>query len=125
LKSVWGFSRGSCEAEIHDEHATVGGHHDIVGLEITMNDAHAMGSLESAAGFEEGPKYGGDSRSSTFALVFDILAESCAPDEFESDEDAPVRFSDIVNGNHVGVAQLGQLLRLVAKQLWPMLPEFA
>ena len=93
------------EAEVHDARAAVGADHHVVGLEVAVDEAGAVGRGEAAGGGEEDRE---DLRERARALG-EPGAGGEAVDELHGDEEAVALVqADVVDGDDVGVGELGE-----------------
>ena len=92
------------DAEVHDLHGAVFQHHDVVGLDIPMDDAPAVGVFQSL-----GDLHGEMQRllPVQHALLFHILLQGNAVDKLHNDEVGTFRGGNVINLDDVGMAQHG------------------
>jgi hypothetical protein len=96
------------EAEVHDADAVVAVDHDVVGLEVAMDEAGGVGGGDPAGGVLEGAQELGPAAG----LGAGPGVEALAGDELHGDPDAVDVGADVVDGDDVGVGELGEGLGL-------------
>ncbi|MCA9661126.1 MAG: hypothetical protein KC486_22485, partial [Myxococcales bacterium] len=96
------------EAEVHHAHPAVVADHHVLGLEVAVDEAGAVGRREPAADVEEeaDDRLGGPRRRPAPARQGHPL------DELHGDEDLAVDRADVVDRDDVGVGELGHRLGL-------------
>jgi hypothetical protein len=103
------------QAEVHDAHAAVVVDHHVVGFEVAMDQAGGVGGRDAAGDVGEHAQSFGPARGT----ILRPRAEGLAGDELHGDPDLLAVGADVVDGDDVGVRQLGQRLGL-AQQAGPV-----
>ncbi len=93
------------DTEVGQQHPAVGGHHDVAGLDVAVDEARFMGVVER----------GGDARADVAGefgaqplLGVEYLAQALAFDQLHHDRLAPVLFEHVVDGDDVRVVEAGR-----------------
>jgi hypothetical protein len=102
------------EAEVHDADAAVGADHDVVGLEVAVDEAGGVGGRDAAGGVEEDVEELGPAAG----FGAGPRVEGLAGDELHGDPDAVAVGADVVDRHDVGVGEPGEGLGL-AQQAEP------
>jgi hypothetical protein len=104
------------EPEVEHEHALVGGHDHVVGLEVAMHDAGSVRGMEPAPRRDEAREdVGGRARRSA-----EPLPEVGPVDELHRDIEVALGLAEVVDGRDVGVPESRHRLCLAAKSLMAM-----
>ena len=107
-----GLLRKLRDPEVENLHVSVVAQHEILGLDVPMNDARLMGYGERAGGLRPDP---GDGRDGW--RFGPELAKSSALDELHGDEMPCRRFTDLVDRDDVGMVQRRRRAGFAAKAL--------
>ena len=102
------------DAEVGQQHATVGRDEDVAGLDVAVDEAGAVGLVEGAGdgGADVDRQLGPEP-----LLGVEQLAQALAVDELHHDRLAAVVDEDVVDADDVGVAEPGDGDRLAAEAL--------
>ena len=100
-------------AEISHLHAAVPQHHDIVGLNVPVDNAPAVGVGEALHNL--GDKMQRLTPVQRLSLLLHVLLEGNPVNQFHHDIVQIVRVGDVVHRNDIGVGQHGDSLGLVMK----------
>ena len=90
-----------CEAEVDDLDEPVSSHHDVVGLQVAVDDTRVVGFLEPFAELSGDMSHFRKLERS----VLEALAERRPVDELHRDERRGLEISDLVDGNNVGMVE--------------------
>ena len=96
------------EAEVGHPYPTVAAEEHVVGLEIAVDQVGGVGRREAAPGLREDLEHLGDGPG----LRPQPLAQGLAFDVLHRDEDRALELPHVVHGDHVGVSDAGDGLRL-------------
>ncbi len=103
------------EAEVEDLHEAVGRHHDVVGLQVTVNDARGVGLGEALRDLRSDLEETARGEGVGLAAQ-DQLPKRVAVDQLHDDvAQARGRLADVVDGDDVGVVQRGGGAGLLAE----------
>ena len=97
------------DAEVEDLHLPVPEHEDVGGLHVAVDDALLVRELQPVADLDHERELVLDAGE---RLLGDELPKLVALEQLHHDEEVAVRFTEIVNGHDVGMAQLGAGLSL-------------
>ena len=105
------------QTEVADENAAVARHQDVLGLDVAVNDIQLVGRPETTSHLQveidDPPVIGARLRLTHPAR------HRAAVDQLRDDIDLPVDSADVVNGQHVGMRQRRQQLRLAQEAIAP------
>src|SRR5439155_1700099 len=105
------------DPEVGQHHAAVVIEHDVRGLHVTVHDATLMGVPQGAGRFPENPL---DLRHGERLLLVQQILERRARDVFHDEVVEPALTLDAVDGNDVGVVELGGGLGLLLEAAYDL-----
>jgi hypothetical protein len=106
--------RQARDAEIDHLDDCVARHDDVGGLDVAVNHAVTMSMIQGTAGLHHIPHPGGQRQG---RLAGDHLLQALTLQIFHDNKGSAVRFSQLVNGNDVGVLQAARRAGLTVKAL--------
>ena len=104
---------GTGNAEVRHLHAAVPKHHHVLGLDVPVDDAAAVGVLQRLHDLVDEVQRLPPVQAA--APLAHILLQGDAVDQLHDDELAAVHLADVVHGDDIGVGQHGNGLGLVVE----------
>lgn len=99
-----------CNTEVDELHLAVVAPHDVLGLEIAMDQAGSVGGGESSAGLDEDLEYVAPPR-----LGLEPGGDALTTNELHGQVKLTMGVSDLVHGDDVGVGHASQRQRLATE----------